>query len=241
MRTPSSIWLDLDTKTAWSKVPSIALMHFWFKCLGTMGFTLIFFSAYIFLLKHPAYPLTIMPVTALDRIIGVEPLALPFYLTLWIYVSLPPMLMTTRREIIEYGIWIGSMCIVALSIFYFFPSAVPANDIDWGRYPGMSMLKGVDASGNACPSLHVATAAFSFFWLHQRLRMAGLGMFTQLLSAIWCAAIIYSTMATKQHMAIDVVAGIGLAILFVWVIKPGRYRGNSDARLIRICRFRRTE
>lgn len=220
MSTPSPRLLDLRTDTAWGKVQAIALTHFWFKCFGTTGFTLVFFSAYIFLLKNPVYPVTIIPATELDRIIGIEPLALPFYLTLWIYVSLPPMLMTTRREIIEYGIWIGSMCLAALLIFYFFPSAVPAANIDWGRYPGMSILKGVDAAGNACPSLHVATAAFSFLWLHKRLRVSGFGLNTQIFSAIWCAAIIYSTMATKQHMAIDVVAGIGLAIIFAYAIKP---------------------
>lgn len=210
---------DSPRTTAWRRVRSVAMTHFWFKCFGTTGFTFVFFSAYIFLLKNPVYPVTTVPMTELDRIIGAEPLALPIYLTLWVYVSLPPMLMTTRREIIEYGVWIGSLCIAALSIFYFFPSAVPPANIDWSLYPGMTFLKGIDASGNACPSLHVATATFSFFWLHRHLPSTGLGKSVQIFNACWCFAIIYSTMATKQHMAVDVIAGIGLAIIFAYAIK----------------------
>lgn len=204
------------------RVLSIVTTRFWFKCFGTMGFTFVFFSAYIFLLKNPAHPVTVIPSTALDRLIGIEPLALPVYLSLWVYVSLPPMLMTTRHEIIEYGMWIGGLCLTALTIFYFWPSAVPPANIDWARYPGMAFLKGIDASGNACPSLHAATATFSFIWLSRRLSSMELGPGLRMFNACWCAAIVYSTMATKQHMALDVVAGIGLALVFAWAFNKVR-------------------
>lgn len=208
-------WVD-----SWRNALSIVTTHFWFKCFGTMGFTLVFFSVYVFLLRHPAYPVTIIPSTALDRLIGVESLTLPFYLSLWLYVSLPPMLMTSRQAVVEYGAWIGGLCLVALVIFYFWPSTVPPANIDWARSPGMGFLKGVDAAGNACPSLHVATAAFSCFWLHQRLPGRALRLF----SAAWCVAIVYSTMATKQHMALDVLGGIALALPFFWVFSMAGQR-----------------
>lgn len=195
----------------------VVFKHFWFKCFGTTGFTSVFFMAYLFLLKHPAFPVTIVPVTALDRWIGIEPLTLPLYLSLWLYLSLPLMLMTTRRTIVEYGFWVGSLCLVGLTIFYCWPSAVPHSDIDWSHYPGMAFLKGVDAAGNACPSLHVATAVFSCFWLNQQLRSHGLGAGPRAFSLVWCTGIVYSTMATKQHMAVDVIAGIGLALAFAWI------------------------
>ncbi len=186
-----------------------------------MGFTLIFFSAYIYLLKYPAAQAVTMPITEVDRLVSFEPLALPIYLSLWIYVSLPPMLMLTRREIIEYGGWIGGLCLVALGIFYFWPSAVPPANIDWAKYPGVAFLKGVDAAGNACPSLHVATAVFSAFWLHRQLLSAGFGRSSRILNACWCLAIAYSTMATKQHVAVDVVAGGALGTIVAWYSKSG--------------------
>ena len=208
------------------------MTHFWFKIFGTMGFILTFFMAYFYLLNNPAFPVTIMPVTVVDRLVGFEPWALPFYLSLWIYVSLPPMLMLTRREIIEYGVWIGSMCLVALAIFYFWPSAVPPANIDWAKYPGVEFLKGVDAAGNAWPSLHVATAVFSAFWLHWRLSTVGLGRGFRLFSACWCVLIVYSTMATKQHVAVDVVAGSALGGMVAWFFQNRKFllsRSTIDA------------
>jgi len=191
---------------------AVVTEHFWFKFLGTTAFTYSFFVAYIHLLKHPAFPVSIIPETEVDRYIGINPLALPLYLSLWLYLSLPVMLMTTRRTIIEYGLWIGALCLVGLTVFYFWPTAVIPSDIDWSRYPGMDFLKGVDAAGNACPSLHVATATFSCYWLNQQLRSHGLGDGLRAFNLLWCIGIIYSTMATKQHVAIDVVAGVGLAL-----------------------------
>ena len=93
----------------WRRMLWIVTTHFWFKGLGTTGFMFVFFAAYVFLLKHPAYPVTIIPPTTLDKLIGAEPLALPFYLSLWVYVSLPPMLMTTRQDLVKYGAWIGGL------------------------------------------------------------------------------------------------------------------------------------
>jgi len=75
----------------------------------------------------------------------------------------------------------------------------------------------VDAAGNACPSLHVATAVFSGFWLHWLLPTVGLGGRTRLTSAVWCTAIAYSTMATKQHVALDVAAGAALGFTLAWL------------------------
>jgi membrane-associated phospholipid phosphatase len=191
---------------------AIVCSHLWFKCLGVTGFTSVFFCAYIYLLKNPAHAITVMPVTAVDVIIGFNPVALIAYLTLWVYVSLPPLLMQSRLEIVEYGLWIGAVCVIALMIFYFYPTAVPPANIDWARYPGMAFLKGVDAAGNACPSLHVATAVFSGFWLHWLMPRAGLGRVSRWVNTLWCLAIVYSTLATKQHVAVDVLAGAALGI-----------------------------
>lgn len=201
---------------------SIIRTHFWLKSLGTMGFTLVFFSAYIYLLKYPASQVVVMPLTVVDQWVGFDPMALPIYLSLWVYVSLPPLLMPTRRALVQYGAWIGALCAAALAIFYVWPSAVPPASIDWAEYPGMAFLKGVDAAGNACPSLHVATAVFSAFWLHWLLPGVGLGRHTRLLSACWCGAIAYSTMATKQHVAVDVLAGAALGIAVAWLSRARR-------------------
>ena len=78
------------------------------------------------------------------------------------------------------------------------------------------MLQGVDASGNACPSMHVAVAIFSALWVERMLRGAGAPRALRWLNAAWFAAIAYSTLAIKQHVVLDVVAGAALGIAFVW-------------------------
>ena len=187
--------------------------HFWFKMFGTMAFTVVFFLAYLYLLRHPSGQVSIIPTTWPDRLIGFQPAALPVYLSLWCYVSLPPILMHSRLEIIAYGWRVGSLCLIGLAIFYFWPNAIAPPQIDWRLYPQVAFLKNVDAAGNACPSLHVATAVFSALWLHWRLKQRGLGLALQGLNIAWCLGIAYSTMAVKQHVAIDVMAGTLLALL----------------------------
>ena len=182
-----------------------------------MLFIGVFFGAYFYLLKHPAYPITVMPITWLDRWIAFQPRALPIYLSLWVYVSLPPIFLTSRREMYRYGIAMAAACLVGLIIFYFWPTAVPPANIDWARYPNVDFLKNLDASGNACPSLHVTTAVFSGIWLHHLLRRFGTPLWILSINWIWCIGILYSTLATRQHVVIDVLAGLLLGTLAAYL------------------------
>jgi len=75
----------------------------------------------------------------------------------------------------------------------------------------------MDASGNACPSLHVATAIFSGIWLNHLLRRFGAPLWILICNWTWCIAIVYSTLATRQHVAVDVLAGLVLGVLAAWL------------------------
>jgi len=200
-------------QTPWHRQAAAALSrHLYLKSIGTPLFIGLFFGAYFYVLKDPAYPTTVMPVILLDRLIGFQPLALPMYLSLWVYVSLPPALLATRRELYGYGLAMAGTCLAGLVVFYFWPTAVPAGDIDWAQYPDVALLKSLDASGNACPSLHVATAVFSGIWLHHLLRRFGAPPWILVFNWVWCIAIVYSALATRQHVAVDVLAGLALGV-----------------------------
>ena len=201
-------------QTSWYRQAATVIpRHMVLKSIGTMLFIILFFGAYFYLLKDPAYPTTVMPITLLDHLIGFQPLALPMYLSLWVYVSLPPTLLATRRELYGYGLAMAGTCLAALVAFYFWPTVVPAAHIDWTQYPDVNFLKNVDASGNACPSLHVATAIFSGIWLHYLLRRFGAPLWLLSFNGAWCIGIVYSAMATRQHVAVDVLAGLVLGLL----------------------------
>lgn len=200
---------------AWYRQVAIVLpRHLWLKAIVTPLFISLFFGAYLYLLKSPAHPTTVMPFTALDQLIGFQPTAMPLYVSLWVYVSLPPAILGTRRELFDYATAMATTCLIGLLIFYFWPTAVPAAQVDWALYPGMDYLKSMDAGGNACPSLHVATAAFSAIWLNFILSRFRAPRWVLGLNWAWCAGIVYSTIAIRQHVVVDVVAGLVLGILF---------------------------
>ena len=190
--------------------------RFVLKTLGITGFMWLFFVAYFHLLRHPAQPVIVMPLTALDHWVGFEPAALAAYVSLWVYVGIPAGLMRSLHHLVVYGLWIGALCLTGLACFYFVPTAVPAMalPVDVAQNPGFALLQGVDASGNACPSLHVATAVFSALWIGHQLRGMAAPRWARLLNGAWAVLIVWSTLATKQHVALDVAAGTLLALLF---------------------------
>jgi membrane-associated phospholipid phosphatase len=215
-------------QTPWHRqVAAVIPRHVYLKSIGTTLFIGLFFGAYFYLLKGPAYPTTVMPITLLDRLIGFQPLSLPVYLSLWVYVSLPPALLATRRELYGYGLAMAGTCLAGLIVFYLWPTAVPATGIDWAQYPDVDFLKSLDASGNACPSLHVATAVFSGIWLHHLLRRFGAPPWILLCNGVWCIGIAYSTLATRQHVAVDVLAGLALGVLGGYLSLRSHVRANG--------------
>ena len=201
------------------------------KSIGIPVFIAVFFAAYFHVLNNPAYPVTVMPVTLVDRWIGFEPMALPLYLSLWVYVSLPPAFLASRRELYVYSLAMAGTCLTGLLIFHFWPTTVPTADIDWTQYPGVEFLKNMDAAGNACPSLHVATAVFSGWWLHHLLRRFGAPPWARLFNSLWCVGIIYSTVATRQHVAVDMWAGLFLGTVTAWLSLRHVVRTRADQHL----------
>jgi membrane-associated phospholipid phosphatase len=184
------------------------------KFAGITAFTWLFFIGYFHLLRHPAYPSMVMHLTALDRLIPFQPVALYAYLSLWLYVGIAPGLQATFLELIVYGLWIGALCLTGLALFYFWPTEVPRVTLEVGDFPGFALLKGVDAAGNACPSMHVAVAVFSAIWLESVLREIGAPTYVRAINGLWFAAIAFSTVAIKQHVVLDAIAGLLLGVAY---------------------------
>ena len=196
--------------------------HHLLKGVGTTAYMSIFFIAYFHLMKNPSASVTVMPVTAIDRLVTFQPLALIPYVSLWIYVSLPAALILDRRELIGYGWWIAGLCVAGLTCFYFWPTSVLLPIEEWSKHVSFDMLKGADAAANACPSMHVAVAIFSAFWLDRLLRDIDAPTTVRAINWLWFFAIAYSTMAIKQHVFIDAIAGLALGLAFA--LPSLRYR-----------------
>lgn len=182
--------------------------HWCLKAVGTMGFIALFFTLYFYLLTHHFYPVTPIPLTPVDGLISFNDFFLSFYLSLWVYVSLPPALMKSKKELYYYGVYVGFVSVIGILFYLFFPTVIPQNTHDWAASSNMQLLKSVDLGGNAFPSLHVATAFFSFFWLDLHLKRMNSAKVMVWINALWCLGIVYSTMAIKQHVFLDVLGGL---------------------------------
>lgn len=205
----------VDSGAAWYRqlVPRYCRL-FWLKTSGTTAIMFLFFAAYFHVLRNPAFPSTTMPLTVVDALVPFYPPSLLIYASLWVYVPLPPALLLGLRELITFGFWVAGLCVTGLLIFYFWPTTLAPYTLDRGQYWGFDILRGIDAAGNACPSLHVATAAFSSVWLDRVLKEMNVGVPGRVFNALWFTAIAYSTMATRQHVFIDVAAGFALGVAF---------------------------
>lgn len=199
----------------WSAQAARRIALLWpLKAVGTCVFMILFFRAYFGVLEHPSGAPTIMPVTVVDEWLPFSPLAFPVYVSLWFYVSLAPALMGSFRALLWFGVWIAAMCAFCLGIFWLLPTAVPEASIDWSLHPHMALIKGIDPGGNACPSLHVASAVFTAFWLERVLRDIGAPRACHAVNRALSLLIMWSTVATRQHVVLDVVAGVAVGLLF---------------------------
>jgi membrane-associated phospholipid phosphatase len=204
------------SEVGWLHQARIRVLIGWpVKMIGTIVGMTAFFVVYFWLLRHPLHPPTIMPLTAIDRAIGFRPGAMPLYLSLWLYVSLAPALLIDRRELMSYGLAAVGLSVIGMAIFSLWPTAVPRPAVEWSQHPAFAFLKSVDASGNACPSLHVAFAVFTAVWFGRLLRQMGARRTVRAFNWLWCLGILYSTIATGQHVALDVLAGAGLGAAVV--------------------------
>jgi membrane-associated phospholipid phosphatase len=183
------------------------------KMLGTTLGIAAFFVAYFWILRHPFFPITIMPFTAVDRLIVFRPEVLPLYASLWVYVGLGPAVLKNAHECRLYGLAALWLSVVGLGIFLVWPTAAPKFEIDWSQHPSMSFLRTMDVAANACPSLHAAFAVFTAIWLAHLLRELRVGRLGQTLNWLWCLGILYSTLALRQHVAVDALAGVVLGAI----------------------------
>lgn len=161
--------------------------------------------------------------TAFDQSIPVNFHSLWFYLSFygllgWVGLRLE------RPVYLRYLLTIGWTTFFCHMVFLFFPNGVERGEIDATQAPVVyQYLASLDQPRNAFPSLHAALAF-----------IAGLGavscsrfsLVSRLLTWGWVVGIFWSTIALRQHVAYDLVAGSLVAYLVWWWVPRLRwYRG----------------
>jgi membrane-associated phospholipid phosphatase len=202
------------------------------KMTGTIAIMAGFFVVYFWLLNHQRLPVTVVPRIFIDRMVAFQPWAVVLYVSLWVYVPLAPAFLESRRELFSYAWATIGMSLVGFAVFIVWPTAVPLPEVAQALHTSVAYLKAVDASGNAFPSLHVAFAVFTAIWFTRILRDLGAGGFVRTLNWLWCLGIVYSTLAIRQHVALDAIAGavLGAVVGLVHMHAVGTCEGGPGIR-----------
>ncbi|MEK6374723.1 MAG: phosphatase PAP2 family protein [Acidobacteriota bacterium] len=153
-----------------------------------------------------------VPELALDRVVPLQPAWALVYGALYLFVILLPVFVVRQDEQIRRTVLAYLMVwITAYVCFLVYPSMAPRPTEVVGEgfaVWGLRVLYDSDPPYNCFPSLHVAhsfVSALACWRVHR-----GVGI-----AAALCASLIgVSTLYTKQHYILDVVAGIFMA----WVV-----------------------
>jgi len=190
--------------------------HWRFKLVAGTSIMVVFFVCYFLLQYFPIFQVREIPSTALDRLVDFQPLALWVYLSLYLYVSLPAWLLDNKRDLVVCSVALSGLGLVGLTFFLLWPTCIPPVEVDQLRHPGFVPLLWVDQTRNVCPSLHAAFAVFAAMFTHRLASQFGHPRLIRWVNWCWCLGILYSTLATKQHVAIDIYAGTALGVAWGW-------------------------
>lgn len=156
-----------------------------------------------------------VPELALDRLIPLQPAWALVYGSLYLYVILLPVFVVRqdeqiRRTVLAYlTIWLTAyVCFLVYPTMASRPASV---DGDGFLVWGLRTLYSSDPPYNCFPSLHVAHSFVSALTCRRVHRGVGI-------VATVCASLVaISTLFTKQHYILDVIAGIALAFA-AWLL-----------------------
>lgn len=177
-----------------------------------------FWGFYLFLSRHALFPVHRLPMTCLDRWSGFQP-----YPWAWIYESnflitgFIPWMMCSRVELRRYAIGFVLLSGLSFIIFAVFPVASP-RPANLEANAALLFITRVDGPLNAFPSLHAGCLVYTIA-LARRLFGRRMHPVASAVLLVWGVLILYATLATKQHYALDLLAGglLGLAAdWFAW-------------------------
>jgi membrane-associated phospholipid phosphatase len=175
------------------------------KLLLTIALNVFFWTGYSLLARNALFPVREVPLTPLDRAIPFDPqLWTPLYLSEYIITFFIPWLITKRTELRNFVRAMLIMSCACFAIFLFFPTASPRPQII-PELPLYHFVLWMDGPLNAFPSLHAAFLIFTLCLAREILKP--LRAYTWISLWLWAAAILYATIATRQHYVADLLAG----------------------------------
>lgn len=187
------------------------------KLLLTVLLNLFFWCGYSVLARHAWFPLRTLPRTFLDSAIPFQPGPWAWvYLSQFVAASVVPWLIDTREILRRYVAGFAVMSLVSFALFVVCPVASPRIGDATAAAGAMRLVLTFDGTLNAFPSLHAGFLVYLAL-LTRRIFRGGLSPWVSAGGVVWGIAILYSTIATRQHYTIDLIAGAAIGALSDWL------------------------
>lgn len=163
-------------------------------------------------------------------------LAVPFLPnTVWIYISeyiFFAVVYLSARDMVNLNKYVYAFLFhqgISIIIFWIWPTTYPRDqfplpeDLNAATWYVFNSLRQTDTPANCCPSLHVSSVFLSsFIYLNEQRHKF-------IFFLLWGVAIAASTLTTKQHYLVDVIAGFFMAVIAYWIFhKMVIYRAAGD-------------
>lgn len=195
------------------------------KLVLTATMNALFWGGYGYLGRHASFPLHVPPLTWIDRVIPFQPAFWSWvYLSEFLLAAILPWLIDTREGLLRYASGVAVMTVVSFGVFWLLPVASPRPNqtIVAGA---MGFIAAADGRFNAFPSLHAAFLAYLALLAHRLWPRASWAATAG--GVVWAGAILYATIATRQHYALDLVAGAAVGVLADWLAWSGKFGASA--------------
>ena len=182
---------------------------------------------YIFIAARVKQGPVHIPEIALDRMLPLRPEWALVYGALYLFLILLPVFAVRDQEHLRRTVAAYLLCwVTAYIVFLMWPTMASRPTVVEGDgfvIWALRALYSFDPPYNCFPSLHVAhsfVSALTAFRLHRRLGIVAI---------VVAALVAISTLFTKQHYVLDVIAGAGLALLGYRIFLRGYPRERVPA------------
>ena len=183
-------------------------------------------------LHVPLFAAAVLAPTAVDAAIPFVPLFVVPYLSFFLLVLLPLVVISERRELWDAAFGFGLIVVMSSLTFLFWPTAIPFSDV----HPLTRVVVAVDLNGNAFPSLHASLALYCGLCARRTLRTARAryGLF------LWTSLVVVSALFIKRHLAVDIAAGALLGwATYATLFRPDRAEAPDSEPVMETLRIRR--
>jgi membrane-associated phospholipid phosphatase len=173
--------------------------------LGYCVFCVFYMSAQYCAFRDPVSP----PFLAVDREIPFMARSIWLYGSHFLFVFLSLWLVRDEQRLdrVFYSMMLGT--VLAFVFFLLYPTELAVQKVSGEGPTGWlwTSLQSVDKPRNCFPSLHCCLATLGALSLSSR------GWGWRILAGLWAGGIAFSTLATKQHVLVDVIGGVVLALI----------------------------